>query len=161
MGDTTLGESVTDKIKVKIAPAGTGARADDRQRRPSTATTPRCARRRATARSSWAARAKGTTFKVSGKLGTFTRVELDNNRSAFVATTDVKTGGAVHGTLKPEWQVTPPVLTVDGADGRDRRHGPHQGPRQRRPPGARRLRAGLEPQRQDPGEEGLLSAEPT
>ena len=55
---------------------------------------------------------KGTTFKVSGKLGAFTRLDLDNNRSAFVATTDVASGGAVHGTLVPAWQVTPPVLTV-------------------------------------------------
>ena len=112
VGDTVLGESVTDKIKIKVAPPGPGARGrhrhgDDRARRRS-----RCARRPATARSSWAARAKGTTFKVSGKLGAFTRLDLDNNRSAFVATADVTSGGAVHGALVPAWQVTPPVLTV-------------------------------------------------
>jgi hypothetical protein len=52
-------------------------------------------------------------FKVSGKLGTFTRLDIDSNRSAFISTADLKSGGgAVHGTLKPEWQVTPPLLTV-------------------------------------------------
>src|SRR5207245_899015 len=35
-----------------------------------------------------------------------------------------------------------------------------QGKRVRRSPGPRRLRAGLEPQREDSSEEGLLSAEP-
>ena len=55
---------------------------------------------------------KGTVFKTSGKLGTFTRIDIDGTRSAFVATADIKNGGAVHGTLKPEWQVTPPLLTV-------------------------------------------------
>ena len=51
-------------------------------------------------------------FKTSGKLGTFTRIDIDGTRSAFVATADIKNGGAVHGTLKPEWQVTPPLLAV-------------------------------------------------
>ncbi len=48
----------------------------------------------------------------------------------------------------------------DRADGGRRGHRPHQGARHRRAAGARRLRPGLEPQREDPGEEGLLSAEP-
>jgi hypothetical protein len=55
---------------------------------------------------------KGTTFKVSGRVGNYTRVDLDGTRSAFVASADLKSGGTAHGTLKPEWQVTPPVLTV-------------------------------------------------
>ena len=55
---------------------------------------------------------KGTGFKVTGKMGTFTRVEIDNGRSAFVAANDVKAGGNAHPQFKPEWQVTPPVLTV-------------------------------------------------
>ena len=29
-----------------------------------------------------------------------------------MATADLKSGGTPHGTIKPEWQVTPPVLTV-------------------------------------------------
>ena len=55
---------------------------------------------------------KGTVFKTSGKLGAFTRVDVEGNRSAFISTADIKAGGTAHGTLKPEWQVTPPLLSV-------------------------------------------------
>jgi len=111
VGDTILGESVTDKIKIKVAPPGPAPEAGS-----GTAT---IAREGAPLREAASEAAlvvgrgpKGTTFKVSGKLGTFTRLDLDNNRSAFVATADVTSGGAVHGALVPAWQVTPPVLTV-------------------------------------------------
>ncbi len=140
--------------------ARTGARADDRHGDDRARRRAAARDGRRTARWSWAARPRGRRFKVTGKLGAFTRVELDNDRSAFVATADLKSGGTPHGTIKPEWQVTPPILTVTAPTVVDGRHGPHQGPRHRRAPGARRLRARLEPQRQDPGEEGLLSAEP-
>ena len=111
VGDTVLGESVTDKIKIKIAPPGPAPEAAS-----GTATIARDdapLRETASDGALVVGRApKGTTFKVSGKLGTFTRLDLDNNRSAFVATSDVTPGGAVHGALVPAWQVTPPVLTV-------------------------------------------------
>lgn len=109
--DTVLGESVSDKVKIKVATAGPAPEAAT-----GTATIVKDAtplRETANDGALVVGRAaKGTAFKVSGKLGTFTRLDLDNGRSAFVATTDVKAGGAVHGTLTPEWQVTPPVLTV-------------------------------------------------
>jgi carboxyl-terminal processing protease len=111
VGDTTLGESVTDKIKIKVAPPGPAPEAQS-----GTVTVTRDdAPLRETANESAlvVGRApKDSAFKVSGKLGAFTRVDLDSNRSAFIATADLKGGGAVHGALKPEWQVTPPVLTV-------------------------------------------------
>ena len=56
--------------------------------------------------------AAGTTFKTTGRLGAYTRVEIEGTRSAFVSSAEIKSGGTVHGTLAPEWQVTPPVLTV-------------------------------------------------
>jgi carboxyl-terminal processing protease len=109
--DTVLGESVSDKVKIKVATAGPAPEAAT-----GTATIVKdAAPLRETANDGALVvgrAAKGTAFKVSGKLGTFTRLDLDNGRSAFVATTDLKAGGAVHGTLTPEWQVTPPVLTV-------------------------------------------------
>jgi carboxyl-terminal processing protease len=111
VADTTLGESLTDKIKVKIAPAGPAPEALS-----GTATITRedaPLREAAGENALVVGRApKGTVFKSSGKLGAFTRVDLDATRSAFVASADVKAGGTAHGTLKPEWQVTPPVLTV-------------------------------------------------
>jgi carboxyl-terminal processing protease len=111
VGDTVLGESVTDKIKIRVAPPGPA---------PEVATgTATIAREGAPLRETANDGAlvvghapKGATFKVSGKLGAFTRLDLDSNRSAFVATADLSSGGAVHGTLVPAWQVTPPVLTV-------------------------------------------------
>jgi carboxyl-terminal processing protease len=111
VGDTVLGESVTDKIKIKVAPPGPAPEVGT-----GTATISRADAPLREAASDGALvvahAAKGTTFKVSGKLGAFTRLDLDNNRSAFVATADVTSGGAVHGALVPAWQVTPPVLAV-------------------------------------------------
>jgi len=112
VADTTLGESLTDKIKVKVVPAGpapealTGTATVTREEAPLRETAGDAAL--VVGRTP-----KGSVFKTSGKLGAFTRVEIDATRSAFIATADLKPGGgAVHATLKPEWQVTPPVLTV-------------------------------------------------
>jgi len=111
VADTTLGESVTDKIKVKVAGAGPAP--------DSVSGTATVARDDAPLRETAGdaalvvgRAAKGTVFKTSGRLGTFTRVDVDGTRSAFIATADTKAGGAVHGALKPEWQVTPPLLAV-------------------------------------------------
>jgi len=102
---------VTDKIKVKVAGAGPAPESVS-----GTATVARDdAPLRETAGDAALVvgrAAKGTVFKTSGRLGTFTRVDVDGTRSAFIATADTKAGGAVHGALKPEWQVTPPLLAV-------------------------------------------------
>jgi carboxyl-terminal processing protease len=111
VGDTVLGETVSDKIKIKVASPGpapepaTGTATISRDDVPlrETANPGALVVGRA---------AKGAAFKISGKLGAFTRVDLENNRSAFVATADVTPGGTVHGALAPAWQVTPPVLSV-------------------------------------------------
>jgi len=111
VGDTTLGESVTDKIKVKVVPAGpapeslTGTATVSRDDVP--------LRETAAEGALLIGRApKGSTFKTTGRLGAFTRIDVDGTRSAFIASADLKAGGAVHGGFKPEWEVTPPVLTV-------------------------------------------------
>jgi len=145
VGDTILGESVTDKIKVKVASPGptpdaaTGAVTVVRDEVP--------LREAAAPNALVVGRApKGAAFKVTGRvfggrpaaavaagkagpaqgatddpgaassLGAaaagFTRVEIDTGRTAFVAMSDVKAGGVPHPQFKPEWQVTPPVLTV-------------------------------------------------
>ena len=111
VGDTTLGESVTDKIKFKVAPPGPAPEAASGS---VTMTHDGVALREAAADSALVvARApSASVFKVTGKLGTFTRVEMESGRSAFVASADVRAGGAVHPVWTPEWQVTPPVLTV-------------------------------------------------
>jgi hypothetical protein len=112
VGDTTLGESVTDKIKIKVAAGGPAPEAasgtvsvvrDDVALREAPVDGALVVGRAP----------KGTAFKVTGKTATFTRVEIENGRTAFAATGDLKPGGAAHPAFKPEWQVTPPVLTVN------------------------------------------------
>jgi hypothetical protein len=49
---------------------------------------------------------------VTGKTAAFTRVELEPGRPAFIATSDLKTGGNPKPILQTLWQVTPPVLTA-------------------------------------------------
>jgi carboxyl-terminal processing protease len=113
VADTILGESVTDKIRVKIAPAGPAPTAAD-----GTVMVPRddAPLREAPADGAQIVghAPKGTVFKDTGKLGTFHRVEIEPGHPAFIANTDVTAGGAVHGTFKPQWQVTPPLLSVTG-----------------------------------------------
>ncbi|HJX65558.1 MAG TPA: MXAN_5808 family serine peptidase [Polyangia bacterium] len=111
VADTVLGESVSDKIKVKLAPAGPAPATEDQ---PVTITRSEAALREAPADKALVVghAPKGTVWKSTGRIGAFQRVEIESGRPAFVATADVAPGGAVHGSFVPEWQVTPPVLTV-------------------------------------------------
>jgi carboxyl-terminal processing protease len=139
VGDITLGESVTDKIKIKIAPDGPA---------PTPASGVVTAiHEGAPLRESAEDSAlvigrvpKGAAFKVTGQVrsqvsgevrsatdgtansgrplakagdaGAFARVDLENGRAAFLAMSDVKEGGVARPEFVPVWQVTPPVLTV-------------------------------------------------
>jgi carboxyl-terminal processing protease len=111
VGDTILGESVTDKIKVKIAGNGPVLQSEAGNVTVSKAET--MLREAPVDGSLVIGRApKGSSFKVTGKLGAFTRVELEPNHPAFVATADLGNGSGGTGAFRPEWQVTPPVLSV-------------------------------------------------
>jgi carboxyl-terminal processing protease len=111
VGDTTLGESVTDKIKVKLA--GPGNAPDPMTGTVTVNHDDALLREAAVDGALVIGRApKGTSFHANGKLGGFTRVEIDGSHSAFISTADVSSGGTPHGAIKPEWQVTPPLLTV-------------------------------------------------
>jgi len=111
VSDTILGESVTDKIKIKVAPTGPIPEAASGVL---TVAKDKAALRESAGDSGLiVGRAtKGAGFKITGKSGAFTRVEIDSNRSAFVSTADGAPGGTVHPEFAPAWQVTPPVLTV-------------------------------------------------
>jgi carboxyl-terminal processing protease len=111
VADTTLGEQLTDKIKVKVVQGGPAPEAmtgtatvtrEDAPLRETAGDTAMVVGRVA----------KGSVFKTTGRLGTYTRLEIDATRSAFISSADVKAGGTAKGTIKPEWQVTPPLLTV-------------------------------------------------
>jgi carboxyl-terminal processing protease len=111
VADTTLGESLTDKIKVKVVPAGP---APESLSGTATVTREDAQLREAAGDGAMVVGrvAKGAVFKTTGRLRNYTRVEVDGNRSAFIASADLKAGGTARGTIKPEWQVTPPLLTV-------------------------------------------------
>jgi carboxyl-terminal processing protease len=111
VADTVLGESVTDKIKVKLAPAGAAPAAEDQ---PVTITRSEAVLREAPIDNALVVgRApRGSVWRSTGRIGAFQRVEIEAGRPAFVATADITPGGSVHGSFVPEWQVTPPLLTV-------------------------------------------------
>lgn len=113
VGDTVLGESVADKVKIRLAPAGV---APEGASGVVTVMAANAALRESPADGAlvvgWAP--KGSAFKVNGKLGSFSRVEIAAGRTAFLAAADVSHGGgAPKGGFRSEWQVTPPVLTVN------------------------------------------------
>lgn len=110
VADTILGESLTDKIKVKVAAAGPAPAADDQS---VTVNRDQAILREAPVDNALVVgRApKGTVFHSTGHLGAYRRVEIESGRPAFVSASDVAVGGTVHGTFLPVWQVTPPVLT--------------------------------------------------
>jgi carboxyl-terminal processing protease len=112
VGDSVLGESVTDKIKIKVATSTTAIE--------SASGTATVASKEAILREAAGTdalilgkSASGTGFKVTGKAGAFTRVELEAGRPAFVATSDLRSGGTPKPAIATAWQVTPPVLAVN------------------------------------------------
>ena len=110
MADTILGESISDKIKIKIAPtAATGAPDDGMV----------SAKTGVALRESPAADAlvlgyanQGSVFHSTGKVGDFDRVEIEPGRPAFVSVSDISKGGSGSPSYRQEWDATPPILTV-------------------------------------------------
>jgi carboxyl-terminal processing protease len=111
VGDTVLGESVTDKIKIKVASAGAAPEAASGTVSPNRGDL--VLREAPTSDALIVGRApSGASFKVTGRTGAFTRVELEPGRPAWVATSEVRSGGSGKASFSPQWQVTPPVLTA-------------------------------------------------
>ncbi len=115
VADTVFGESVTDKIKIKVAGPGKSPEAQTGTATVTRADAP--VRESASEAGLLLGRAtKASGFKVTGRMGAFTRVELEAGRPAFLSTTDVSPGGAAKpvtdASLSPTWQVMPPILTV-------------------------------------------------
>ena len=55
---------------------------------------------------------KGSSFKSTGKVGDFGRIEIESGRPAFVATTDISRGGGGSPSYRAQWDATPPLLSV-------------------------------------------------
>jgi hypothetical protein len=112
VADTVLGESISDKIKIKIAPPGPAPSPDEGT---VTATKANLALRESPENNALVLgyANRGSSFHCTGKLGDFSRVELETGRPAFVATADVSRGGSGAPTYRQAWDVTPPVLSVN------------------------------------------------
>ncbi len=121
VGDRILGEPVTDRITTAIAPGG---RAPDPATGAATVARGGAAVYEAGIEGALVIgkAQKGTVWKVTGHQGPFTRVEIEPQHQAFVATADLQqTGGTAPtptGGATPipgfdtTWQVMPPVLSV-------------------------------------------------
>jgi carboxyl-terminal processing protease len=111
--DSILGESVTDKIKIKVARSNLTVAPSTGTLTINRADTPL----RESPANDGLLISKvntGAGFKITGKSGTFFRVELEPGHPAFVAANDVREGGNVKPAgVQPVWQVTPPVLVVN------------------------------------------------
>jgi carboxyl-terminal processing protease len=111
VGDSVLGESVTDKIKVKIAGSSTAV---DESTGTVTISRADVVLRESPASDALVVggAAAGAGFKLTGKAGDFYRVEIEPGRPAFVAAADVKPGGSPKLAFQPTFMVTPPMLTL-------------------------------------------------
>ncbi len=112
VADTVLGESISDKLKIKLAPPATAAPTPDEAALA-------VGRGDVPLREAPAADAlvvgyanPGSVFHATGKLGEFFRVDLEPGRQAFVAAADVSRGGAVSPSYRTKWDATPPLLAV-------------------------------------------------
>jgi carboxyl-terminal processing protease len=114
VGDSVLGESVTDKIRIKVAPSATPITPASGHVTVTRADVPL---RESAANDALIVGkvANGSGFKLTGKSGSYHRVELEPNHPVFVAAADVKEGSGAGKTpsVQPIWQVTPPTLAVN------------------------------------------------
>jgi carboxyl-terminal processing protease len=111
VADTVLGESISDKIKIKIAGPGAAPAPDEGM---VTIIKPDVALRESPSASALVLgyADKGSSFKTTGKLGDFGRIELESGRPAFVATADISRGGGGNPSYRAQWDATPPLLSV-------------------------------------------------
>jgi hypothetical protein len=108
VADTVLGESISDKIKIKIAGPGPAPTPDEGM---VTVNKADVALRESPSGSGLVLghADKGSSFRSTGKLGDFNRIELENGRPAFVASADVSRGGGGSPSYRPQWDATPPL----------------------------------------------------
>jgi carboxyl-terminal processing protease len=109
--DRVVGEAVTDKITVHVAADGKATEAAS-----GTATVAKTVAmlREAPIEGSLVVgqASKGAAFQITGRLGAFTRLALEDGHPGFVNTADLQSGGTPAPKYEPVWQVTPPILTV-------------------------------------------------
>jgi hypothetical protein len=111
VADSVLGESIADKITVKIAPPDYAPATDDVSLSVERTGAP--IRESPTADGRVLGHAdKGSVFRGTGKISGYYRIDLEPGRPAFVAAADVSRGGSGRSTFRPTWHVTPPTLSI-------------------------------------------------
>jgi carboxyl-terminal processing protease len=118
VGDSVLGESVTDKIKIKVA--GSPSPVEPGSGTVTISRADAVLREAPTGDALIVGKAvSGAGFKLTGRAGSFARVEIEPGRPAFVAIADIKQGGAARPSTQtsfaPSWMVMPPTLAVNAA----------------------------------------------
>ena len=110
VADTILGESISDKIKVKIAPAPMVVTPDDGM----VSAKAGVALRESPATDGLVVgyANQGSVFRGTGRVGEFERIEIESGRPAFIAATDFSKGGSGNPGYKERWDATPPVISV-------------------------------------------------
>jgi carboxyl-terminal processing protease len=110
VGDTVLGESISDKLKIKIAPAATAVTPDDAMIAAKNGV---ALRESPTADGLVVGYANpGSVFHGTGRVGDFERIEIEPGRPAFIVGTDFSKGGTGSPAYSQRWDATPPVLSV-------------------------------------------------
>ena len=110
VADTVLGESITDKIKVKLAPASAAVVSDDTMVTAKGGAPMREAPEPDALVVGFAN--PGSSFHSTGKVAGFDRVEIEPGRPAFLAAADLSPGGSGAPSFREHWDATPPVLAV-------------------------------------------------
>ena len=111
--DSTLHEGVNEKIELPVRKAGAGPTRASGQVQIMRSGTP--VHEGAAEDSSVVGTAKrGAVFRVTGRDGAWTRVNLEGDRAGFIASSAVKPTGnkASNKGYEPTWQVTPPRIEV-------------------------------------------------
>ncbi len=110
VADTVLGESVSDKIKVKIAPAPAVVTPSDNM----VSAKPGVVLRESPLPDAMVVgyANPGSVFRGTGRVGEFERIEIEPGRFAFIAATDFSRGGSGAPSYREHWDATPPILSV-------------------------------------------------
>ncbi|HET6612216.1 MAG TPA: MXAN_5808 family serine peptidase [Kofleriaceae bacterium] len=113
--DSVLRESVVDKLSFPVLPEAAGPKAATGRVQVTADKTP-IYRGIADDSGAVAWAAKGAVFEVTGRVDGWVRIRLSEGRPGFVKADAVTTTRhRAHASLSPNWQVTPPTVTLQAA----------------------------------------------
>jgi carboxyl-terminal processing protease len=112
--DRELGESVSDKLKFPVRQQGAGPQAASGQVKVTKKDSAQVREGAAEDSAVIGTAKKGAVFKVTGREGPWTRVEIGAGRHGFVLSSALSGAGGspTANAFVPLWQVTPPTIAV-------------------------------------------------